>query len=239
MIIIIFSKILSNNNEVTEISAEQEDKKEPPFTFPNEEIPIYKQIKEFREDPKKFLDKKDLEKLRKQKEYENFINSLEKFPELTPDKELYELAKSEVQKFEDNSEYQKYQIGEEFKENLSENLSKKHIGLIGIEEIEKIELLIPSIIINDSDSQKKGRTLLTNPELTHIGISQLKTSEGTFIIIIISKLNDSQKNEKESILSDNIEEEKPSSKEKVIVLSNEKFQYMNKSKNLEKILKNF
>ena len=50
-------------------------------------------INNFRGEPKKYLDKKESVKKRKQKEYEDFINSLEKMPELKPDKELCELQK--------------------------------------------------------------------------------------------------------------------------------------------------
>jgi cell division protein FtsB len=140
-IILIFSKIKekSENIESNELNN---------FSLSKEENSIFEQIKEFRQNPKKFLDKKDFVKNKKRKEYENFINTLEKMPELVPDKELCDLAKEEVKKFSEDSDYNKFQIGEEIKFNISEKFSKNNIGLIAIDEIENIELLIPNIIIN-------------------------------------------------------------------------------------------
>ena len=57
---------------------------------------IFEQIKEFRENPKKFTDKKELVKNKKRKEYEEYLNQLEKLPELKPDKELCDIAKEEL-----------------------------------------------------------------------------------------------------------------------------------------------
>ena len=140
-IILIFSKIKekSENIESNELNN---------FSLSKEENSIFEQIKEFRQNPKKFLDKKDFVKNKKRKEYENFINALEEMPELVPDKELCDLAKEEVKKFSEDSDYNKFQIGEEIKFNISEKFSKNNIGLIAIDEIENIELLIPNIIIN-------------------------------------------------------------------------------------------
>ena len=84
--------------------------------------------------------------------------------ELVPDKELCDLAKEEVKKFSENSDYNKFQIGEEIKFNISENFSKNDIGLIAIDEIENIESLISKIIINESDVNKKARNIIINSE---------------------------------------------------------------------------
>ena len=110
------------------------------------------------------MDKKGFVKKKKQNEYENFINTLDKMTELVPDKELCDLAKEEVKKFSENSDYNKFQIGEEIKFNISENFSKNDIGLIAIDEIENIESLISKIIINESDVNKKARNIIINSE---------------------------------------------------------------------------
>ena len=71
------------------------------------------------------MDKKDFVKKKKQNEYETFINSLDKMTELIPDKELCDIAKEELKKLSEDEDYNKYQIGEEFKPKLSDKFLKK------------------------------------------------------------------------------------------------------------------
>ncbi len=150
----------------------------------DEENLIYQQIKGFRENPKKFLEKKQLVKKRKHKEYEEFINSLEKMPELIPDKDLCDLAKEEMKTISEDNNYNKYQIGEDFKLKLNEKFSPKNNSLIAIDEIKDIEEIIPKIIINEEDVNKKGRQSIINPKYSYVGISQLKIKEGKLLILI-------------------------------------------------------
>ena len=59
-------------------------------------------INEFWTNPKKFLEKKDLVKKRKLKEYEDFINNLDNMPELILDKELCDISKEELKNLSEN-----------------------------------------------------------------------------------------------------------------------------------------
>ena len=166
-IIIIISKLNDSQKNEKEsilsdnIEEEKPSSKEKVIVLSKEEIPIYEQIKEFRENPKKFLDKK-FSKIKKTKRIWKFY-SLEKLPELTPDKELCDIAKEELKKFLENDNYNKYQIGEDFKSKLNDKFSQNDVGLIALEDIDNFEQLIPKIIINDEDSEKKGRNILINP----------------------------------------------------------------------------
>ena len=105
---------------------------------------------------------KDKVKKKKIKEYEEFLNSLEKMPGLKPDKELCDLAKEELKKFSEDGDYNKYQIGEECKFKLSDKFSQNDISLIALDEIKNIDEIIPKIIINEVDENKKGRQSLIN-----------------------------------------------------------------------------
>ena len=98
------------------------------------------------------------------------------------------MAKEEVIKLSDDMKYNKYQIGKDLELKLYNKFSKNETGLIAIDDINKIELLIPKIIINNSDPNKKGRDILINKEYTHIGCSHLEKEYGNFIIIIFSKI---------------------------------------------------
>ena len=138
---------------------------------------IIEEINIFRKNPKSFLDKKEILKKKKLiEEYESYINTLETMGELKLDKELCEMANLEMKNFSnDYSNYLRYQIGEEFKSesNLSENFSKEEIALIAIDDIEEVENLIPNLIVNKMDKEKKGRNILTSSIYTHLGISKL------------------------------------------------------------------
>ena len=130
------------------------------------------------------MDKKELVKKKNIKDYESFINSLDKMPELVPNKELCDIAKEELKKLSEDDNYNKYQIGEEFKSKLSDKFSQKDTSLIAIEDLKKLDEIIPKIIINEGDSDKKGRNILIKKEYTCIGISQ-SVSEGDISIILI------------------------------------------------------
>ena len=148
---------------------------------------IMKTIQRFRESPKSFFEPKELPKnLAKKKEYEDYINSLEKMPNLIFDENLCKLAEEELKKLsEDPETYNKYQIGEEFQANLSNNFIKNEWALIAIEELESIEKLISKIIINEEDKEKKGRKILRNKSYTHLGFCY--SNEEYSIILIFAK----------------------------------------------------
>ena len=152
------------------------------------EIKILDIINDFRDNPKKFLDKKDFIRKKQKHDYVSFINILDKMPELEPDQELSKLANEEAINFSEDMEYNKYQTGNDFKLKLDKKFSQKESCLIALDDINKIELLIPKIIINNSDQNKKGRIIITNKEYTHIGLSQIETEYGIFIVLIFSKL---------------------------------------------------
>ena len=156
---------------------------------------IMKLIQQFREVPKSFLDKKETPtNKKKKKEYEDFINSLEKMPKLELDKNLCKLAEEELKKLsEDCDNYNKYQVGEEFEANINDEFVKNEVALIAIEEIENIEYLILKIIINQFDKDKKGRKILSNKSYTHIGFS--KSDEEHSIILIFARKKEMIDNE--------------------------------------------
>ena len=139
--------------------------------FENE---IMKIIQQFREDPKSFMEKKETPKNeKKKKEYDDYIKSLEKMPKLELDENLCQIADGELKKLsEDVDNYNKYQIWEEFQANKKDEFIKNEVGLIAIEDIEKIQILILKIIINPLDKDKKGRKILSNKSYTHFGFSK-------------------------------------------------------------------
>ena len=67
---------------------------------------------------------------------------------------------------------------------MSDKFSQKDTSLLAIEDLKKLDEIIPKIIINEGDSEKKGRNILIKIEYTFIGISQ-SVSEGDISIILI------------------------------------------------------
>ena len=86
---------------------------------------VYKEISKFREDPKSFLDKKKFVKSKLQKDYETFINTLEKLPKIKLSQELCEIAKEEAKKFSEDPDYVPIQSSDQIKITLSQNFDQK------------------------------------------------------------------------------------------------------------------
>ena len=168
---------------------------------PEFEKEIIKIINQFRENPKSILEQKELIKnKKKQKEFEDYINSLEKMPELIFDETLCEIAKEELKKLSEvPEEYNKYQIGEEFQANISSEFTRNEIALIAMEEFNNVEKLLYNIIHNQLDKEKKGRIILSNKSYAHFGFSKSKEDS---IILIFAK-----KEEKINNVNNNKEEE--------------------------------
>ena len=156
-------------------------------------VEIVNQIKQFREDPKSFLDKVGFtKKAKKIKEYKEYINTLEQMPELILDKDLCKIAEEESKKLSEDENYNKYQIGEEFQNiNIGPNFAKNEVALLALEQIEENDKIIQSIIINDLDEEKKGRIILTNKDYTHFGV--YKSEEDSIILIFSKKMKKKKK----------------------------------------------
>ena len=220
--VLIFSKL----NKIENIIQENSDN-----LLSKEENDIFEQIAKFREDPSKFnLNKyKIVLKKKFRNEYESFILEQQKMPQLILDKELNDLAKEEVKKLSEEEEYNKFQIGEELNIKFNDSNSDriKDTALIGLENINNVEEIIPKIIVNESDENKKGRTILTDKEYTHIGISQLVITNIIHIIIIFSKIqkiDNINKNNKNVIKEENNDgnENKIQENNQIIISKNSK-----------------
>ena len=193
--------IIDNKNQNEKIEETGETKEEEiAMKLTEEQNMIMEQIKEFRENPKSFLEKKNAIKVKKKRiDFENYINSLDldKMTELKPEKELFDIAKEEVKNLSENDKYDKIQINENFKPKISQNFSKNEIALIAIEEIDKIENIIQKIVTNDLDKEKKGREIISNINYTHIGFC--KSEEDYSIIFIFAKKELKKEKEEEEV----------------------------------------
>ena len=152
--------------------------------FENKIINLFQK---FRENPKYILEqKKYIKNKKKRKEFEDYINSLEKIPELIFDKNLCKIAEEELANLE-NYEYNYLQIGEEFQAYLGEEYIPKEGALIVLEDLYDIDELFLKIIINSSDKDKKGRAIITNKSYTHFGFSKYYKGDEVIIFVFAKK----------------------------------------------------
>ena len=165
---------------------------------------ILAQINKFRKNPKSFFDKSDKILQKDLNVFYTLLNSLNKISELELNEELSNKAKEEAKKLFEDPGYNKFQIGEEFQPKLSENFSKKESALLAIDGLNDVEDLIPKIILNSKDKEKKGRKILSNSEYNCLGIGcfileENKKIEETSYVLIFSKDNTKENKTKKNI----------------------------------------
>ena len=171
---------------------------------------ILTQLNKFRKCPDEFIDKK-VKKKKYQKDYQNFLkNSPKNLSIFQKSQELFDLANKEAKNYSEMEEYNEYQMNEDFMLELGVNFSKKNSALIAIylDEKDNLENLIPNIIVNESDKDKKGRNILTNSEYTHIGIGiyELNDDEGIYVVLIFSKIISNLNQRKDDIVKKDIDD---------------------------------
>ena len=193
-----------------------------------EEKPIFDILNDFRSDPKKYKEKNTGLKKKGLKDYENYLNSLDKMNLLKIDEELINICKEEVKKFSEDADYNKYQIGEELEFELSKTFDKEHSALIALEDIDN-DNLIPKIIANESDKEKKGRAILANNIYTHIGFHKIENDEGTFMTILFSSEKGKTSNQ-EGRIPEKIQKSKPEKEKKETTLPKIESNNISKSK---------
>ena len=142
---------------------------------------------------------------------------------------MCDIAKEELKKLSEDENYNKYQIGEEFKSKLSDKFSQKDTSLIAIEDLNKLEEIVPKIIINEGDSDKKGRNILINKEYDYIGISQSVSEGDISIILIFSKIKEKFENiESKELYNFSLSKEENSIFEQIKEFRNNPKQFLDK-----------
>ena len=128
------------------------------------------------------------------KEIDNFINSIDRIPKMKPlvvNKTLNQIAREEVKKYMRNeSNYNPYLTGAQMKGIVPPGFLDENAALIADNGADEAETVVPKLLLNKVDKERKGRKILCTPEYTQIGIAS-RESEGENYYVIIFANDDS------------------------------------------------
>ena len=164
---------------------------------------IISEINSFRENPRSIQHQievlqKGISRLRSNdpflKEIDDFIKSINLIPKMQPlslNKTLSQIARDELKKFIRNeSKYNPYLTGAQLKGIVPAGFLEQNAALIADSGADEAETVVPKLLLNKSDKEKKGRKILCTPEYTQIGIAS-RESEGENYYVILFANNDS------------------------------------------------
>lgn len=124
------------------------------------------------------------------KEIDKFISSIDSLPKMKKlilNDELTDIAQEELKKFIANpKKYKKYQQGSQLNNVVPEYYYDQEPGLIGDDGADEPETAIPKILLNKLDKDKVGRTLLTYPSYTQIGIAHQVQDDENYLILLFA-----------------------------------------------------
>ena len=158
---------------------------------------ILSEINSFRENPRSIQHQievlqKGISRLRPNdpflKEIDNFISSINTLPKMNQlyiNKTLSQIAREQVKKYIRNiSSYNPYLTGNQMKGIVPSGFLEQNAALIADSGADEAETVVPKLLLNKTDKEKKGRKILCTPEYTQIGIA-LRESEGENYYVII------------------------------------------------------
>ena len=168
------------------------------------EADILQEINTFRQNPRSIqhqieLFRKGVSRLRANdpllKEIEEFLRSIDQIPKmklLTLNQSLCQAAREEVKNYcknEDN--YDCYLVGNQLKGIVPGAFLSQNAALIADSGADEAETIVPKLLLNKMDKERKGRKILCTPEYTQIGIAN-KEFEGENYYVIIFANNEVQ-----------------------------------------------
>ena len=163
---------------------------------------ILLEINSFRQNPKSIQHQievlaKGISRLRAKdpflKEIEEFIRTIDRIPKMGPlslNKSLCQVAREEVKKYcRNESAYNCYQTGNQLKGIVPSGFLAQNSALIADSGADEAETVVPKLLLNRMDKDKKGRQILCTPEYTQVGIAN-KEFEGENFYVIAFANND-------------------------------------------------
>lgn len=159
---------------------------------------IIEEINTFRENPKSVQHqievlRKGISRLRANDpfltEIDKFVNSIsgiQKMKQVTYNKTLSLIARDEVKKFTRDERYNRYLTGSQLKGIVPAAFIQENAGLIADDGADEAETVVPKLLLNKADKDKKGRLMLTTPDYTQIGIASTEYDNENYIVIIFA-----------------------------------------------------
>jgi Ca2+-binding EF-hand superfamily protein len=127
------------------------------------------------------------------KEIEDFIRGIDRIPKMKPltlNKTLCQVAREEVKKYcRNESSYVCFQTGNQLKGIVPSGFLAQNAALIADSGLDEAETVVPKLLLNKLDKEKKGRQMLCTPGYSQIGIAS-KEFEGENYYVILFADND-------------------------------------------------
>ena len=181
--------------------------------FENE---IFNSLNTFRQNPKSIKHQievlaKGISRLKPNdpflKEIDKFVPTLERLPKMSPlklNQTLNQIALAEVKKYSRNeSSYNPYLTGNQLKGIVPDQFLSQNVGLLADSGADEAITVVPKLLLNKLDKDKKGRKMITTPEYTQVGIASTEFERENYYVIIFAnndvniKKNQKDENEKE------------------------------------------
>ena len=162
---------------------------------------LFKELNSFRQNPKSIQHqietfRKGISRLRPNdpflKEIDDFIRTIDKIPKMSPlalNNTLSQVAKDEVKKYSRNeSKYNPYLSGNQLKGIIPEGFLSQNPGLVADSGADEAQNVVPKLLINKNDKDKKGRKILCSPDYTQVGIANTEfDGENYYVLIFANK----------------------------------------------------
>ena len=124
-------------------------------------------------------------------EIEAFLKTINSIPKMQPvviNKILCDVAASEVKKYAKNEEaYKPYRIGKELDDIIPKDYMTQQPALIADNGADEAETIVPKLLLNRLDTDKKGRKILCTQEYTQVGLARVRHEDENYYIIIFAK----------------------------------------------------
>ena len=124
------------------------------------------------------------------KEIDNFIASIDRIPKMKPlilNKTLCQIAREEVKKFIKNeSSYNPYLTGAQMKGVVPSGFLEQNAALIADSGADEAETVVPKLLLNKVDKEKKGRQILCTPDYTQVGIASRENEGENYYVSIFA-----------------------------------------------------
>ena len=166
----------------------------------NFEKEIFKEINSFRQNPKSIQHQIDLlgkgiSRLRPNdpflKEITDFsskINTIPKMPPLALNQTLSQIAQVEAKKYSRNeSTYNPYLTGDQLKGILPQEFVSQNCGLVADSGADEAQTVVPKLLLNKMDKEKKGRKILCTSEYSQVGIANTEFEGENYYVLIFAK----------------------------------------------------
>ena len=121
-------------------------------------------------------------------EFLKTITSIPKMQQVVINKTLCDVAASEVKKYAKNEDsYKPYRVGKELEGIIPEEYLTQHPALIADNGADEADTIVPKLLLNRLDTDKKGRKILCTQDYTQFGVARIRHDDENYYIIIFAK----------------------------------------------------